>query len=33
MRSPRVVDGVNVLAPTALRRLGFTYTGVGRAGE
>ncbi len=30
MRSPNVVDGVNVLEPAALRRLGFTYVGVGR---
>lgn len=33
MRSPLVVDGVNVLIPTVLRGLGFTYTGVGRGGS
>ena len=27
---PYVVDARNVLDPSALRRLGFTYTGIGR---
>jgi UDPglucose 6-dehydrogenase len=30
LTQPRVVDGRNLLDPAALRRLGFTYTGVGR---
>ncbi len=30
LAAPRVVDGRNLLDPSALRRLGFTYTGVGR---
>jgi UDPglucose 6-dehydrogenase len=30
MAVPSVVDGRNLLDPAALRRLGFTYTGVGR---
>lgn len=30
MRAPNLVDGVNVLDPHALRRLGFTYVSVGR---
>ena len=30
MRTPNLVDGVNALDPAALRRLGFTYVGVGR---
>jgi UDPglucose 6-dehydrogenase len=30
MRQPMVVDARNLLDPTALRRLGFTYRGVGR---
>lgn len=28
---PRIVDGRNLLDPAALRRLGFTYVGIGRA--
>jgi len=30
MASPRVVDARNLLDPAAMRRLGFTYQGVGR---
>jgi UDPglucose 6-dehydrogenase len=30
LEKPRVVDGRNLLDPAALRRAGFTYTGVGR---
>jgi UDPglucose 6-dehydrogenase len=30
LSTPRVVDARNLLDPAALRRLGFTYTGVGR---
>ena len=30
MAVPSLVDGRNLLDPAALRRLGFTYTGVGR---
>ncbi|HEV8338456.1 MAG TPA: UDP binding domain-containing protein, partial [bacterium] len=30
MRSPNLVDGVNVLDPAQMRRLGFTYVSVGR---
>jgi UDPglucose 6-dehydrogenase len=30
MRLPNLVDGVNALDPQAMRRLGFTYSGVGR---
>ena len=30
MAVPSVVDARNLLDPAALRRLGFTYTGVGR---
>jgi UDPglucose 6-dehydrogenase len=30
MAVPSIVDGRNLLDPAALRRLGFTYTGVGR---
>jgi UDPglucose 6-dehydrogenase len=30
MAVPSVVDGRNLLDPAALRRVGFTYTGVGR---
>lgn len=30
MRNANVVDGVNVLKPTAMRQLGFTYLSVGR---
>jgi len=30
MRLPNLVDGVNALDPSAMRRLGFTYVGVGR---
>jgi len=30
MRLPNLVDGVNALDPAAMRRLGFTYVGVGR---
>jgi UDPglucose 6-dehydrogenase len=30
LRSPRIVDARNLLDPAALRRLGFTYTGIGR---
>ncbi len=30
MRVPNLVDGVNVLDPPTLRRLGFTYVSVGR---
>jgi len=30
MDAPAVVDARNLLDPTALRRIGFTYTGVGR---
>jgi len=30
MRSPNLVDGVNLLDPAAMRRLGFTYVSVGR---
>ena len=31
MVGDRIVDGRNLLDPTALRRLGFEYTGIGRA--
>ncbi len=31
MATPSVVDARNLLDPRALRRLGFTYTGIGRA--
>ena len=30
MAEPRVVDARNLLDPAAMRRLGFTYQGVGR---
>lgn len=30
LAAPRVVDARNLLDPVALRRLGFTYTGIGR---
>ncbi len=30
MRTPNIVDGVNVLDPGKMRELGFTYVGVGR---
>jgi UDPglucose 6-dehydrogenase len=30
MRAPLIVDTRNLLDPTAMRRLGFTYVGVGR---
>lgn len=30
MATPSIVDGRNLLDPSALRRAGFTYTGVGR---
>jgi UDPglucose 6-dehydrogenase len=30
MVAPSIVDARNLLDPTALRRLGFTYTGIGR---
>jgi UDPglucose 6-dehydrogenase len=30
MAAPSIVDARNLLDPTALRRLGFTYTGIGR---
>ena len=30
LAAPKVVDGRNLLDPAALRRLGFSYTGVGR---
>ncbi|HEX5096705.1 MAG TPA: UDP-glucose/GDP-mannose dehydrogenase family protein [Acidimicrobiia bacterium] len=30
MRAPTIVDTRNLLDPTAMRRLGFTYVGVGR---
>jgi UDPglucose 6-dehydrogenase len=30
MSAPQVVDGRNLLDPTALRRMGFSYVGVGR---
>jgi UDPglucose 6-dehydrogenase len=30
MAEPRIVDARNLLDPAALRRMGFTYAGVGR---
>jgi hypothetical protein len=30
MAKPKVVDARNLLDPAAMRRLGFTYQGVGR---
>ncbi len=30
MRSPRIVDTRNLLEPAAIRRLGFSYVGLGR---
>ena len=30
MRQPSIVDARNLLDPAALRRMGFTYTGIGR---
>jgi UDPglucose 6-dehydrogenase len=30
MAVPAVVDARNLLDPAALRRMGFTYTGIGR---
>ncbi len=32
MAEPRIVDTRNLLDAPALRRLGFTYTGLGRDG-
>jgi UDPglucose 6-dehydrogenase len=30
MAAPRIVDARNLLEPAALRRIGFTYEGIGR---
>jgi UDPglucose 6-dehydrogenase len=32
MRTPLLIDGRNMLDPTALREAGFTYEGIGRNG-
>ncbi len=32
MRTPLIVDGRNLLDPSAVRAAGYTYEGVGRPG-